>query len=496
MSATSARAVVAIADVAPGYPALAPFHPSEPYPEYGSRPLGDTPNPVYGAVRQLFHDLGYDRGNWGRPSWNPLAGIIRPGDRVFIKPNLVTHEFRRSCGRDGDLFSLITHPSVVRAVADYAALALGGKGEIVIGDNPSVDARFDAILAATRLDLLPDLYREHFATRCRVLDLRPVMTRDLADYGYRSRTTPLSGDPEGSAVLNLGRKSCFYGLNPFLYRGVFTNRLETIRHHWGATQEYSISNSILNADVFISIPKLKAHHKVGATLNLKGLVGIASNKNYLVHWRIGYPGSGGDEFPRAHSRADYVRLAARHLACDLLPESWHLALRRRLKGTVVDRALETRKLSSYENYRGAWDGNDTTWRMTADLYNLFVRDAADWRRRRGREIRFLSVIDGVIAGEGDGPFCPLSKPAGVLLAGEDLLLTDCVAVRLMDYDIDQIRYLRHLLRSEMIKRWPLEVVRDGVAECAESFFDKDRRYLRFVPPSGWPHLAMHEEGER
>lgn len=34
-----------------------------------------------------------------------------------------------------------------------------------------------------------------------------------------------------------------------------------------------------DADVYISIPKLKTHQKVGVTLNLKGLVGSISNKN-------------------------------------------------------------------------------------------------------------------------------------------------------------------------------------------------------------------------
>ena len=42
---------------------------------------------------------------------------------------------------------------------------------------------------------------------------------------------------------------------------------------------------------------MKTHQKVGATLNLKGLVGTISNKNQLVHWQVGYPEINGDECP-------------------------------------------------------------------------------------------------------------------------------------------------------------------------------------------------------
>src|SRR5262249_34054310 len=150
-------------------------------------------------------------------------------------------------------------------------------------------------------------------------------------YGYKSRTRLQPGDPEGSSVLNLGERSYFYGMNPLLFRGVFTDRWETIRHHHGKTHEYSLSNTILRSDVYISVPKLKAHHKVGATLNVKGLVGCNANKNYLVHWRVGFPEIGGDEFPRAHRRRDHVLLAARHLAADLLPEELYLWLRGSMK---------------------------------------------------------------------------------------------------------------------------------------------------------------------
>ncbi len=487
MAAASSSRVV-IRAVNGRYPARCPFDPDEAFPEYRGGALSPQRNPVYRGVREMFRLLGYDRSQFGTAQWNPLGEMIQPGNRVFIKPNLVTHEYRASGGANGDIFSVITHPSVVRAVADYAAIALRGKGEIVIGDNPCIDADFDRLLELTQLKQFEALYRERFGVQCRVLDLRPQRTDNLEFYGFKSKTVAQPGDPESSSVLNLGRKSCLDGLNPLLFRGVFTDRWETMRHHVGRRHEYSISNTILNADVYISVPKLKAHHKVGATLNIKGLVGINANKNHLVHWRVGFPLFGGDEFPVAHRAADYAIHAVRALAADLLPEPLYLRLRARWKGSRLDRALQLRKRSSHEKYRGAWEGNDTCWRMAADLYQAFVQDAAGWRRQRNRSVKFFSVVDGVLAGEGNGPFSPTAKEAGVLLAGEDLLQVDCVAARLMDYDLGRIRCLDHLLKQEGLQPGDIEVISEDID--VKDFFEGGARYLRFAAPSGWPHLAL------
>lgn len=477
---------VAVDRSAMHYPAAFPFDPDERYPEYRGAKTSGTPNLVYRAVRQNFIRLGYDQSNAGGSRWNPLAWLVKPGDRVLVKPNLVTHEYRKSCGQEGDLFSVITHPSVLRAVCDYVALALRGEGEIVIADNPSIDADFEQLLGRTRLDLFPALYRDTMDTRCRVLDLRPRVTRDLTYYGYQSKTTAQQGDPEGSTRINLGAKSYFHGVNPLLFRGIYTNRRETVLHHRGNRHEYELSNTILNANVFISVPKLKCHHKVGVTLNIKGLVGINAEKNLLVHWRIGYPGMGGDEYPPPHRMGDNVRLAVQHLLADFTPEPLYLVARRALSKTPLAGLLDRKVVSSHEKYRGAWEGNDTCWRMAADLYNLFVHDLAGWRGSRGIETRFFSVVDGVVAGEKDGPFCPTAKAAGAVISGSDLLAVDCVATRLMDLRIEAVRYLANLLQQHNRRLGQLMVRDDG---ADGDFFAPSSRHLGFQAPTGWPSLA-------
>jgi uncharacterized protein (DUF362 family) len=474
------------------YPVEAPYHPSEQYPEY-TGPVGREPNRVYELVRECFRLLGYDGPRFGTPQWNPLGHLIKPGDRVFLKPNFVAHEYRKSCGHDGDLFSVITHPSVIRAIADYAAIALEGRGEIVIGDNPSIDADFTKILAATNIGLFPNLYRDQFGVSCRILDLRHRRTDNLEYYGFQTKTVPQTGDPEGSMVLNLGKHSYFFGMNSLLFRGVFNNRWETIRHHHGATQEYSISATIARSDVYISIPKMKAHHKVGATLNVKGLVGINDNKNYMVHWRVGFPKLGGDEYPEAHRLRDYAVLALQQLFLDVLPERWYLFLRKKIKPTAMARKFQIKRVSSHEQFRGAWDGNDTTWRMAADLYNLFIADCIQWRAKRQKTVKTFSLVDGIVGGEGNGPFTPTAKKSGILIAGENLLAVDCVAVRVMDYRWQEIRYLRSLCRQHSLEPDGIRIYSNQWP--AENFFDPGCRYANYIPPHGWTHLSVHQREE-
>jgi hypothetical protein len=50
------------------------------------------------------------------------------------------------------------------------------------------------------------------------------------------------------------------------------------------------------ADVFINLHKMNVHKKTGVTLNLKNLVGINVDKNWLPHHSEGYPRNGGDQF--------------------------------------------------------------------------------------------------------------------------------------------------------------------------------------------------------
>ena len=384
---------------------------------------------VKAALRRCFDALGL-------PQANPFGGFIHPGNTVFIKPNWVASRWRASCPHKDTLYSVITHPSVIEAVCDYAAEALNGEGTIIVGDNPSIDADFRELMEFTEIDKRLD---GKYTCNLEIRDLRPLVCTDLKDYGKKYLMHPQAGDNRGTVQVNLGRESLLYGVDPSRFRGVFDEREDTVASHTGDTQLYTYSASLYNADVYISIPKLKTHQKVGATLNLKGLVGTISDKNQLVHWQVGYPENGGDEYP---SR-----------------EAWEAGQTARVK------------------HRGSWPGNDTIWRMVVDLYHGMLK----------RKRHYFSVIDGITAGEGQGPFCPTSKNANTIIAGENLLAVDIAAVRYMGFDPARINYLKYFLEHD-ISLDDICVIHDAMKSV--DFFRSRKTYLDFLTVPQWECIKI------
>lgn len=378
------------------------------------------------TLMECFVDMGL-------PESNPLGQYIKPGDKVFIKPNWVASRWRSSCPHKDTLYSVITHPNVIEGVTDYVVEALQGKGEVLIGDNPSIDADFMELMDFTGIKRLEGKYD----VRVSILDLRPLVCSNLEHYGKRSMMVSQAGDPLGTVEVNLGKDSLLYGLDPTRFRGVFDERDETVASHTGETQLYTFAKSLYEADVYISIPKMKTHQKVGATLNLKGLVGSISNKNQLVHWQVGYPEIHGDEYPSK--------------------EAWEAGKAAKVK------------------HRGAWPGNDTIWRMVVDLYKAMLR----------RKRIYLSVVDGIVAGEGQGPFCPTSKNANTIIVGDNLLAVDYTAVRYMGLDPQKIHYLSYFFgnRELGINYEDIEVLRNG--EKMDAFFRVKSRYEDFFVMNQW-----------
>src|SRR5829696_972780 len=107
------RVVIAHEASSAAYPELAPFHPGEHYPEYGFAEVGAELNVAYDSVRACFYEAGLDAERYGTPEWNPLKDLIRPGEIVLLKPNLV----KESHPRDPAGWQyVLTHGGVIRAV--------------------------------------------------------------------------------------------------------------------------------------------------------------------------------------------------------------------------------------------------------------------------------------------------------------------------------------------------------------------------------------------
>lgn len=134
---------------------MAPFHPAAQYPEYIFE-SGPEPNRVYEAVRQVFYLAGLNLEHYNTQAWNPLKGLIHPGETVLLKPSLVKENHPRDS--TGWRY-VLTHGSVIRAVADYVCKALDGRGKVIVADAPQTDSSFDQIVHILGLDVIRDFYR-------------------------------------------------------------------------------------------------------------------------------------------------------------------------------------------------------------------------------------------------------------------------------------------------------------------------------------------------
>jgi len=127
--------------------------------------------------------------------------------------------------------------------------------------------------------------------------------------------------------------------------------------------------------------------------------------------------------------------------------------------------------------RGAWPGNDTIWRMVSDLYKGLLK----------KDRNYFSIIDGIIAGEGQGPFCPDSVNSETLIAGSDFLITDIIATRYMGIDPMKIKYLNYFIEYFNINLNEISVINNGIK--ADSFFG-NQKYLNFKVKDVWNEIKI------
>jgi uncharacterized protein (DUF362 family) len=361
--------------------------------------------------------------------------FVRPGDRVVLKPNWVKEHDERRPGPDA-WEHVVTHPAVIEAVIRWVAPRLGGRGSITVCDAPQTDSSFARLREYCRLDELVARCRADFpGLAISLLDLRPEEWHAVD--GVTVSRTALPGDPLASTHVRLNEGSEFVGFagQGRLY-GASYDMAETNARHAGTTHEYLLCRTPMEADVFINLPKLKTHKKVGLTCALKNLVGINANKNWLPHHTEGTPAQGGDQFP-----ADTAKARLEH--------SWMGAAKRLLKDSpALSRLFVPLKKAGRLVFgdtqqvvrSGNWHGNDTCWRMVLDLNKgLFFHDGEG--RPRAAPRRYLAVVDGIVGGEGNGPMAPDPKPAGVILAGTHPLAVDCAAAALIGFDWRKLRML-------------------------------------------------------
>jgi len=477
------------------YPNKPPFHPPLPYPELTEMGFSETEteNSVYGTVRDALALLGLDRPNFGTPYWNPLSPYVRSGAKVVIKPNFVLHEFGPQKGAN----CLTTNGSLIRAILDYVYLAAGRESKLVIADAPIQGTDFERILEQSGIPQIQEYYWRKLHHEIQVVDLRQVRAEIDESSGLITKVHDLAGDPRGYRIIDLGKESRLSQLDAPQNRYVVGDYDMTVtnRRHGNGRHEYVVSNTILEANAFVSLPKLKTHNKVGVTACLKNLIGIIGSKDCLPHHRHGRTTAGGDEFPD-----DYplVWLASNRVRAALQGRVstpvWR-ALRSSAEylfgiGSQGPKSTTPDQKPFFPS--GSWWGNDTIWRTVDDLNRiLFFYDRNQDRLAEKSERAFFALVDGIIAMEGNGPLKGGPRRCGVLLAGDDPVAVDVVAATLMGFEWRRIPMLKGIAHANDSLRYSAFAGNETQISILtneqrwQSLGAIRRAHLDFLPPAGW-----------
>jgi uncharacterized protein (DUF362 family) len=481
------------------YPAP-PFNPGEYFPELDIDEI-DKENRIYGLVRETLYGLGMDQDNFGTANWNPLGEIVKPGDKVVLKPNLVfdMHED----GRQG-VEAMVTHASILRPVIDYVLKASKGTARITICDASLQSASWDKMIKENYYQDLVVYFRNR-GVNIELLDLR-IIQAYCNKYGGIEKTIKLPGDPRSYCVVDLGGDSCFAPILSHSEKLEITGYPSgtVAQHHNDKKNEYLISRTILESDVFINLPKMKTHRKAGVSLSLKNIIGINVDKSWIAHHRRGSIRNGGDEFetqPLLFRIRSYLILYLREFKIGVLLLEYFFSPLKGLISTMKNSLIQGRKyvqVSSTSRSRnnvyhivteGSWYRNDTLWRTILDINRCLFFADSDGQLHIEKQRRYFTLLDGILGMEREGPMEGAPKEAGCLVAAYNPVASDYVTASIMGMDPDKIPSIRECFKLGKYRLIDFEAEEIEVDSNCSYFKDLAsldwEHSLKFISPKTW-----------
>ncbi|HZJ15860.1 MAG TPA: DUF362 domain-containing protein [Chthoniobacteraceae bacterium] len=419
---------------------------------------------------------------------------------VVLKPNWVKHQEHP----EFPIEALVTSTALIDACIEACLRKYPRLKKITVGDVPLQICDWAALVKQAGLDRLMDKYRGRTEPVVQFLDLRRERWT-LVD-GFLTLDSDHPGDPLGYSEIIIDHNSLLEEVshNADSFRVSDYDPAETVSVHRKGVHRYLVARTILEADLLINLPKMKTHQKAGVTGALKNLVGINGSKAHLVHHQLGFPSQGGDEFPENVSRLFYYQARLRErfqkkskLVFQGLKRAWELI--KRVRGI---KTLGTKENLAGHFYvgSGSWYGNDSIWRMVYDLNMIILYGSAEGGKLRAESQRaVVSIMDGLIAGEGNGPLQPLPVQAGALLASRNPFLIDFAMAKLMGFDWQKIRLLANYRRFPDTTLSDLDpntfaVILNG--ERTERGLDAIPLLRPFLPSPGWKgHIELGNENE-
>lgn len=130
---------------------------------------------------------------------------------------------------------------------------------------------------------------------------------------------------------------------------------------------------------------------------------------------------------------------------------------------------------------GSWHGNDTIWRTCLDLNRALLYADANGQMRDVPQREEISIVDAVVAGQGEGPLAPDPLLTGAVFAVRNPAVGDFLGAHLLGFDTAKIPLLCHACSDV---RW-----RICLSEPDRPAFDPPFPSAR--APSGWVgHLEL------
>ena len=412
-------------------------------------------------------------------------GHLRPR-HVMLKPNWVLHE--AVAGQP--ISALVTDARVIAATAGAAAELFPGAERITVGDCPLQRADWPLLLRQSGLEPLMANLEVRYPGRIAFRDLR----RDVYTYAG-GRLVPLAsgphGDPLGYREVRLGASSHLEEISGDAERFSIHDhdRQKARDNHRPGDHRYFVSQSFLDADLIINLPKWKTHSKAGLTGALKNLVGINGDKAYLPHFRHGAPRWGGDRYWDRGRWLYWTQNALRDFTrtyCwwgyKLLRPAW-LGIKHARSAWL---GRQDGPPTDFYPGGGSWYGNQTVWRMIYDLNLIAQCVDRDGVLHDTPQREYFCIVDGLVCGDGDGPLFPRPRPLDWLVFGCDPFAIDAALAWFMGFDGDRMPIIaeRHRYLGPEWGRFDMEalpVAVDGMAGALTSFAVNHG----FVPPPGW-----------
>jgi uncharacterized protein (DUF362 family) len=393
-----------------------------------------------------------------------LSKSILCNKKILLKPNWVTHS-----SKNNNELCLRTHDNFLLAALE---VILSKKpSAIIIGDAPIQGCRWDEVVTDTFLKRIDELSKKYEI---------PVQVKDFRRTSFtpeknklETELKPLSDyvifDVKDKSYLEPITKK---GRNEFRVTNYDPSKLEDSHRH--GIHKYCITKELFEADVIISIPKIKTHQKSGITGALKNIVGLNGDKDFLPHHRFGGTGFGGDCYPGKNYIRYWSELALDRANGQQGKAAYFLWTK---VASLLWRLSCPKDVHTIE---AGWHGNDTTWRMVMDLNLIAYYGKPDGTLSNNKERMIFSLCDGIIAGQGDGPLRPEPLLLGVVSFTDNPAVNDIAMATLMGFN-----YSKFPLLTESNKLFSVNDCKIFLNSKQITIADLLELSIQTDPPKGW-----------